>query len=387
MIAALILSILCAQNDPDSVAKAKSLYESGGRAYEAGRYLDAIAVFEEAYRLTPRATVAYSLAQAHRLQYLSDGDLTKLKRAIELYRSYLEETPTGGRRSQALQHLSFLEPISKKLEEEAAKNPPATPAEPEPPKTRIVVSSGTPGALAKLDVSEPAEVPAVFDVVPGKHVVRVEADRYFPETVETSAVEGQVTPVVIELTPQPALIDVKAPAGAEIVVDDRQAGLAPLARPIEVTPGRHVVSVMDRGREPFVRQVELLGGDRVPVEAELETTLQRQISHYIFAGSGLLLAAGVITALTALVPEKHALEIEDILTAPQPRALTPLEVTKHQTFADERSDRVLGGTILIASSLVAGGVAALLYFLDTPRPSVTLFPIATVSGPGASIVF
>src|SRR5262245_55045843 len=141
-VASIVLSLMIAADpDPAAVERAKSLYENGTRAYEAGRYLAAIAVFEEAYRLAPRSPLAYALAQAYRLQYLADGDTAKLKKALDLYQLYLEEAQEGPRRAQALEHATFLEVIWKRIQAELPPGEQPKTAAEAPAKGQLIVTS------------------------------------------------------------------------------------------------------------------------------------------------------------------------------------------------------------------------------------------------------
>ncbi len=78
------------------------LFDAGSLFYARGQYPPAIRAFEEAMRLVPLPAIGFSLAQAIRLQYFVDHDAAKLRRAIELYRSYVAATPAGGRRGDAV---------------------------------------------------------------------------------------------------------------------------------------------------------------------------------------------------------------------------------------------------------------------------------------------
>jgi hypothetical protein len=60
--------------------------------------------------------------------------------------------------------------------------------------------------------------------------------------------------------------------GAEISVDDRVIGLAPLARPLRLNAGARRISARASGRLPDSRVIELAGGDRVQIALSLIDT-------------------------------------------------------------------------------------------------------------------
>ncbi|MBI5488304.1 MAG: PEGA domain-containing protein [Deltaproteobacteria bacterium] len=61
-------------------------------------------------------------------------------------------------------------------------------------------------------------------------------------------------------------------AGAEIRVDGRTVGQSPLARPVTVEVGTHVVEVSAQGCAPARQEVSAVSGERVVVTVSLETS-------------------------------------------------------------------------------------------------------------------
>ena len=61
-----ILAVGSGEAEGDKVTQAKTYFEAGKQAYEASRYAIAISAFDEAYRLSPRSQILFSLAQALR---------------------------------------------------------------------------------------------------------------------------------------------------------------------------------------------------------------------------------------------------------------------------------------------------------------------------------
>ena len=84
------------------VERAKESFRAGATAYAAGDYLAAIQALDAAYQLTPLPAIAFSLGQAERRQYFVDHASDHLRRAISLFHRYVELSPTGSRRADAL---------------------------------------------------------------------------------------------------------------------------------------------------------------------------------------------------------------------------------------------------------------------------------------------
>lgn len=85
---------------PEDDARARELYENGAILYEEGRYEDAIAAWNEAYRLSDRALLLFNMANALERLGRYDEAMTDLSR----YRAYApaEERETLDRRIRNL---------------------------------------------------------------------------------------------------------------------------------------------------------------------------------------------------------------------------------------------------------------------------------------------
>src|SRR5688572_32382194 len=91
-----------AAQSPRDLERAKASFRAGATAYAAGEYLAAIQALDAAYALTPVPAIAFSLAQAERRQYFVTHERQHLDRAVKLFRRYVEQVPTAGRRADAL---------------------------------------------------------------------------------------------------------------------------------------------------------------------------------------------------------------------------------------------------------------------------------------------
>ncbi len=379
MIAWLLLCALLAGED--TIAQAKRLFEAGGQAYEQGRYGMAIDAFEAAYRLAPRGPTAFSTAQAYRLQYFIDGDPRRLARAIELYRAYLELSPTGNRREHAAQHLATLTPILQRLEREGALG--ADRRQAAKARTQILVSCRTAGARVRVDGGQLEEAPASFEVAAGKHHVDVEAPEHLPQAIDTLAVEGSTVALNVALDPRPGALSVRGPAGASVFVDGRLAGVAPLQRPVPLRPGRHVVALTDRGRRPLVRELDVGRGQSVDVTAPLELTTQRWVSYGLFGTGGALAVGAAVTWAVALGKQSEAHDYEELLDAGG--TLSPAEALRYRALEGERDDLVRAGIVTGLLGVAAGAVGAVLYWTDRAEapPPTQVTPMVSPGGAGA----
>lgn len=74
--------------------EARRLSAEGKRAFDAGRYAEAIAAFKTAYQRTPAPGLLYNMAQAYRMQ-------ENCALALETYRRFLDTNPAGALRQMA----------------------------------------------------------------------------------------------------------------------------------------------------------------------------------------------------------------------------------------------------------------------------------------------
>jgi hypothetical protein len=344
-----------------TVEKARGLFLAGSEAYRRGRYQVAVDAFSAARALIQRSAVSFSLAQASRLQYFINGDPAHLARAVAMYRAYLDEAPTGGRREHAAEHLAVLGPMLERRRAQGSRR--ASRAERR--KSRIIVSSGVANATARLGDAPPQEIPATFIVKPGPVRVIIEAPEHESATITTVAVAGAPVPLNVTLKPLPALVTLTAPPGAQVFLDGLDQGFSPLPGPLRVPAGRHSLAVIDQGRAPFLRDVELARGERTTVQVKLVTSRQRIVAYSLFGVVGGLLTGSAVALGVAMDSESQARDIEDQFAL---RALTVGESRRYAALENERDDRRAWGMGLGIAAGAVFSTGLLLWLYDTPEP-------------------
>lgn len=377
----LLLAVWFAAAAPDLEA-AKRYFDAGSQAYRKSRYDAAIAAFDEAYRIAPRPALAFSLAQALRLQYYVDRDARKLVRAIELYQRYLAEEPDGRRRQDAVDHLSTLEPILLGMEQQRRLE--ALRAAPQ--ATQLMVATEVEDATARVDDGPPKAAPLVVEVEPGEHEVRIEAVGYETQVSRVQAVQGRLVVVDAPLTPLPARLSIQGASRARIAVDGRPVGKGPLDAPLTLPAGPHFITAQRTGRIPAAAEVELGRGDEQSVQLELRPTAQRKWAWGTLAASGALAAAGGITLGLAVDADGRASELDDRLQTGPP--LTPDERAARDDAISERNAYRAASIGLLGAAAVAAVTSTLLFVLDrppVPAPS-SQGRVAWGVGPGSVVI-
>ncbi len=354
----------------EQLDQAKALFNAGAQAYSMGEYAAAIQAFEEAYKLTPRPAILFSLAQAERRQYAVDKDPKRLERAVDGFRKYIAEVAMGGRRADAVQALGELEPV---LEKEKAKGMPAPSAAAVVAKTtaRVMVTSPTVGAQVALDGGNASEAPFIGEVKAGKHSVTVTAKGHDPEKRDIQLVEGGLVALDLPLKEKPALLAIDAPAGAEIAVDGRVIGVAPLSEPASLTHGRHYVAVMKNGAVAWTREVDVVRGETKKLSPELTTSGQRKVAWVVIGAGVAGLATGGVFTVLALDRENKAQGVLD------DREKGNIPASRLDDYDQYRRDRDRFRTWSTVSFAAGGALAVtgiLLYALDRPSTPARELP-------------
>lgn len=354
---------------PDEVERARTFFNAGAQAYSAAKYSDAVRSFDQAYELAPRPQLLFSLAQAERKEFFASTDATYLRRAIQHYKTYLEQVPSGGRRSEATEAKADLEARLARLDPSQA----AGSTQLEKRKARVTVYSVTPGSVASIDGGPPQELPYFGDLPPGKHVVRVSAEGFFDRQREVSGDTPVDQPVDLALQEKPALVTVVLDATADIFVDGRIVATAPVPRAIEVTPGPHVITVAANGKKPLSLEVVLPRGKPYRLEPKLETSGQRVVAWSMLGvGTAGIIAGAVFTGL-AIAQEDRVQNIDDQRATGN---IDDEQLHSHNRAIDRRDAfRNTAIVTLSAGAVIALG-GALLYVFD--RPTVNVLPPRSV---------
>jgi len=250
--------------------RAKESFKAGATAYAAGDYLAAIQALDAAYELTPLPAIAFSLAQAERRQYFVDREREHLDRAISLFRAYVDRLPSGGRRADALDALSQLEPLAMALGRAEPSRKPKS--EDTPRRTRLMVASPSSLARVSLDGGPAVASPLIREVAPGQHRAHVEADGFFAADREVIAVAGELIMTEVPLVERPSTLTLWTRKNAELYVDGAFIGSGGARVTVQLPSGTHRLAVAENGYRVARRTLVLERGETVAVRVPLEPT-------------------------------------------------------------------------------------------------------------------
>jgi hypothetical protein len=361
---ALALVLLMGQaraQSPEKVEQAKALFNAGAQAYSVGQFVAAIQAFDEAYKITPRPAILFSLAQAERRQYAVDHDAKRLERAVSGFRKYIGEVSQGGRRADAVAALGELEPVLEKEKAKGATTGPTT--EPAKVTARLMVTSPTNGAKVSVDNASGSEAPFIGEVKPGNHTVLVTAAGHDPEKRDIKVLEGGLVALDLPLKEKPALLTIDAPAGADITVDGRLVGVAPLSSPVSLTHGRHFVAIMKTGAVAYTRDVDVSRGETTKIAPELSTSAQRKIAWIVIGTSVVALAAGGVFTGLSFDRENKA---QGVLDEREKGNVTTARLDDYEQYRSDRDRFRTWSIATLGAGAALGITGVLLYAIDRP---------------------
>jgi hypothetical protein len=154
---------------------------------------------------------------------------------------------------------------------------------------------------------------------------------------------AEVLRALERLRPRIALVTIETdPPGAEITIDDRRVGAAPLAAPVMLNPGEHKIGARAAGREPAYRHMSLTAGESRRVALELarvqtETVAlpspsERKTPLWLVWTPAVLLAGGAATLGALTLSEGRKLEAMRAAPLADADALAS-QATRTKTFA------------------------------------------------------
>lgn len=139
------------------------------------------------------------------------------------------------------------------------------------PLPLVVTVEGGGAGDVKIDGVIVGSAPYRGTVERGRHDVQVVGPGCddAPRLVETVGADPILVTVRCE-PPRPATVEVRAPDGVLVSLDDVPQGRAPLARPLEMEAGAHTLTLERRGEPPQSRALTVESGQHLTVEVMSE---------------------------------------------------------------------------------------------------------------------
>jgi hypothetical protein len=136
-----------AELTPQQKLEMKQLYERATRAYDVGKYNEAIEEYQKAYEIGGDPPMLYNIAQAYRLN-------DQPTEALRFYRRYLQRAPNARNREDVERKIAELEKsVEDRRKATAAVTPPPAPVTPPAP----VAAAPTPATTPSATTTTPTE--------------------------------------------------------------------------------------------------------------------------------------------------------------------------------------------------------------------------------------
>jgi tetratricopeptide (TPR) repeat protein len=162
---------------PQDRERARERFERGARAYEAGRYREAVDSFLEAARFAPNPAFSYNVG----LAYEASGDVAQ---ALRWYRDYLRRLPHATDRAEVERSVRRLE---EQLQQRGVQ--------------QITITSVPEGATVQLDRRSVGITPWTGETRPGRHRLVLQLRGHADGVVEFTLAEDRSLDVGVTLNP------------------------------------------------------------------------------------------------------------------------------------------------------------------------------------------
>jgi hypothetical protein len=255
-------------------------------------------------------------------------------------------------------------------------------------------------------------------IVLGKHVRALEAlEQYLREGAETLPEDrrAEVSRLVADERLKVATLVVETAAGADVRVDGRLAGAAPLPGPLRLVAGSHTLEALIAGRPPLLRELELTGGTTTTValtfppsppaavpspaapthglEARREDDSQQQaaararVAGYTVGAVGLVaMAAGAVLAFQGMVAADDArARLVEAATPPPPALPDPQKYDAAKIDYDDARTRNRVGWAMVGVggvAVLAGTALVIAFGRARPVAGVGVTGVASANGLG-----
>ena len=140
-----------------------------------------------------------------------------------------------------------------------------------PSTGQIHVLTEPAGAEILIDNVQYGSTPATRSLAAGTYEIVLALNGYFAHIDSIAVVAGEFKTVQIELVPVPTgFLEIRSrTVGATVIVDKEEIGKTPLAEPLTLTQGYHVVELRKSGYKSETREVFIQGGSTLTLSVDL----------------------------------------------------------------------------------------------------------------------
>jgi len=229
----------------DAKEEAKEKFMEGVRNFSDENYPDALAAFEESYRLRPKASVLFNIGMCQKAMF-------RYIEAIDTFNKFLSESGEKTRKAMINEARAAL----KELEQLVGS---------------LRLTNAPDGARVFVEGREIGRTPLSGPVMlnPGSHVLEVKKDGFEPLKTGVTIPSGAEIAVSAALSPLKAVIKVQCREKAAVVrIDGKVVGSCPFMG--EAAPGIRKVVITAQEKEDFAGEVRAVPGRTSVLNAVLK---------------------------------------------------------------------------------------------------------------------
>jgi hypothetical protein len=141
-------SARAAELSPQQKAEMRTLYDKATRAYDVGKYQEAIEDYQKAYEIGGDPPMLYNIAQAYRLN-------NQPTEAVRFYKRYLQRAPNARNREDVERKIAEQEKAIEEQRKLQPPPPPVTPVPAPPPAATVPVGPPSPPPEAPPPATSP----------------------------------------------------------------------------------------------------------------------------------------------------------------------------------------------------------------------------------------
>ena len=231
--------------ETQEAVQAKAHYEKAQQLYATGNYDEAIAEYQEAYRLKPHPNVLYNIAQAYER-------LLDYAQSVVWFERYLAEAPKDAVERPVVENrLRILRNLPARI---------SVTTIPEKVHAALVDANGK---------RQEADTPALFKVPAGAYTIELQQQGWEAETHDVDVEIGQPYFYQYRLKRSTAPVSIfTRPRGARVFIDERLVGETPFAGTLDV--GKHKLLLEHRDYPWHREDLDVQAG--APIQREITLT-------------------------------------------------------------------------------------------------------------------
>lgn len=314
-----VLFLSAAAGRDPTAAEARKYFQWGERLFKKAEYEEAIAKFEEAYRIKPHPVIFFNIAKCYE-------QLGAHAKALRNYREYLRLLPDAKDRETVSEAIGAIE---RRLKTQGVQ--------------QVLLFADPPGARVEVDGQDLGLAPVSAELKPGNHRLVLRRDGY--ETVERSFVMSHERSLELSVTlkplPEPAPTPPLPPPPLVVAPPREDAPLVPAARPGSVTEGGKPVAAP---AAPALAEI---------VSRPVASPRGRTWVYVAGAGAGVAVASGIGFGLMANKASR------ELLAERHPRA-------EAQRLAEQANTFGTVANVSYGAAAASGILAAILLFAGAP---------------------